>query len=292
LVRAPERPVLNAVAGGGGGAGAAGFGGVEGRGGFVAEGEGGQESSGGGVVLGGVVGRGIGVDGDAHGLAPGAGAEGVDVFVLGEVDGLEEGLCEVGQGGGGFGLELASGHGGHEACENGREIARGEVVAGEAVGDVAAEGLGGTGLGFPAGVVEADVRMGRGARGAATVAVGEGEGTHVGAIGTIRRHRSLLIEFRFLSLRTVEKRGRTDRKRMKKHRSEDRSLRRKTKKKQILRAETARRGRGPRYARDYNPFVFSFVFSGEIKKPGGGWAWFSTQIEYPIDALHVKYHLG
>jgi hypothetical protein len=82
----------------------------------------------------------------------------------------------------------------------------------------------------------------------------------------------------------LEKQGldteREERKRKKKHRSKDRPLQ-KRRKKQI-----------PRYARDYNPFVFSFVFSGEIKKPGGGWAWFSTQIEYPIDALHVKYHLG
>src|SRR5713226_10020183 len=50
--------------------------------------------------------RGIGgqVEIVADGFAPGIGAEGVDVFVLGEVQGLHEGLAEIREGGGGFGL--------------------------------------------------------------------------------------------------------------------------------------------------------------------------------------------
>jgi hypothetical protein len=36
------------------------------------------------------------VEGGANGFAPGVGAEGVDVFVLGEMNGLEEGLGHVG----------------------------------------------------------------------------------------------------------------------------------------------------------------------------------------------------
>jgi len=48
-------------------------------------------------------------------LAPGGGAEGVDVFVLGEVQSLHEGLAEVGESGGGFGFDVALGYGGKEA---------------------------------------------------------------------------------------------------------------------------------------------------------------------------------
>ena len=47
---------------------------------------------------------GIVVNGRTDGVAPGVCAEGVDVFVLGEVDGLEQGLGEVGESGGGSGF--------------------------------------------------------------------------------------------------------------------------------------------------------------------------------------------
>ena len=40
----------------------------------------------------------VSVDGGADGAAPAIGAKGVDVFVLGDVDGLEEGLEQVGDG--------------------------------------------------------------------------------------------------------------------------------------------------------------------------------------------------
>ena len=55
------------------------------------------------------------VDGVADGLAPAVGAEGVDVFVLGEVDGLQESLGQVGDGAGGSGLYIAADYGGDEA---------------------------------------------------------------------------------------------------------------------------------------------------------------------------------
>src|SRR4029077_20727338 len=55
-----------------------------------------------GVLLGGSYG---GIDG----VAPLIGAEGVDVFVLGELDGIDHGLSQVGQGGGGFALDAALG---------------------------------------------------------------------------------------------------------------------------------------------------------------------------------------
>jgi hypothetical protein len=73
------------------------------------------------------------VDGVADGFAPAVGVESVDVFVLGDVDGLQESLHQVGDGVGGFGLYIAADHGGDEACQGGAEIAAGEVVAGEEV---------------------------------------------------------------------------------------------------------------------------------------------------------------
>ena len=47
------------------------------------------------------------VDGVADGIAPIIGAKGVDVFVLGELDGLDEGLGEIGDGSGGAMRSLA-----------------------------------------------------------------------------------------------------------------------------------------------------------------------------------------
>ena len=99
----------------------------------------------------------VGVDGVADGFAPAVGAEGVDVFVLGEVDGLQERLHHVGDGAGEAGLYFAADDSGNEAAQRGVEIAGGEVVAGKEVGQVFAECCGGAGLGFFLGVVEAEV---------------------------------------------------------------------------------------------------------------------------------------
>jgi hypothetical protein len=73
-----------------------------------------------------------------YGLAPGWGAEGVDVFGFGEFESLDDGLAEVGEGGGGFGFDVAVGYGGEEAGESGGQVAGGNVVAGEEGGDVLA----------------------------------------------------------------------------------------------------------------------------------------------------------
>src|SRR6266446_5940494 len=92
------------------------------------------------------------VDGVADGFAPAVLAESVDVFVLGDVDGLHKSLDQVGDGVGGFGFYIAADNGGDEACQSGAEIAGGEVVAGEEVGQVFAEFLCGAGTGFFLGV--------------------------------------------------------------------------------------------------------------------------------------------
>ena len=81
--------------------------------------------------------------------------------------------------------------------QSGAEIAGGEVVAGEEVGQVTAERLRGAGASFFLGVVEAEMRIFAGARSAATAAIREREVTQGHAVlGTERGHRSLLrVEF-------------------------------------------------------------------------------------------------
>ncbi len=139
----------------------------------------------------------VAVDGVADGFAPAVRAEGVDVFVLGDVDGLHESLDQVGDGVGGFGFYIAADNGGDEACQGGAEIAGGEVVAGEEVGQVFAEFLCGAGAGFFLGVVEAEAGMVADARSAATAAIRESKRTQGHAVlWTERGHKSLLrVEF-------------------------------------------------------------------------------------------------
>src|SRR5229473_4996718 len=130
--------------------------------------------------------------GGADGFAPGICAVGVDVFVLGEVQGLHEGLAEIGEGGGGFGFHLTLGDSGEEASECGAEIAGGHIAAGKVIGDILAGGLASKGLCVLAGVEGAEVRM-CGAGSAALTAIGKGERTQrgmvLGAIGGLEVSR-------------------------------------------------------------------------------------------------------
>ena len=133
--------------------------------------------------------------GGADGFAPGIGAVGVDVFVLGEGQGLDEGLAEIGEGGGGFGFHLALGDSGEEASEGGAEIAGGHEAAGKVIGDVLAGGLASKGLCIFAGVERAEIRMAEVARNAAVAAVDKHERTQRGTIlGAIGGHGSLQKE--------------------------------------------------------------------------------------------------
>ena len=122
------------------------------------------------------------LDGIADGFAPAVGAEGVDVFVLGDVDGLQESLEQVGDGAGGFGFYIAADNGGDEAAQSGAEIAGGEILAGEVAGEVRAETLRGTGASFFFGVVVAEMGMVAEARSAATAAIGERKHTQGHAV--------------------------------------------------------------------------------------------------------------
>ena len=117
----------------------------------------------------------VGVDAVADRFAPAFRAEGVDVFLPGDVDGLHESLDEVGDGAGGLGFYFAADHGGDEAGEGGAEIAGGEIVAGEEAGEVFAEFFSGLGASLLLGVVEAEVGMVAGAGSAAKAAIGESE---------------------------------------------------------------------------------------------------------------------
>lgn len=107
------------------------------------------------------------------------GAEGVDVFVLSEVQDLREGLAEIGEVGGGLGLDVALGDGGEEAAKGGAEVAGRDVGAGEEASNLFADVAGGEGLGFFASVERAEVGMARLARHAAAMAVAEGKGTFI-----------------------------------------------------------------------------------------------------------------
>src|SRR5260370_39802887 len=106
----------------------------------------------------------------ADGFGPGIGVVGVDVFVLGDGQDLHEGLAEIREGGGGFGLYVTLGDGGEEASEGGAEIAGGHKAAGKVIGDVLAGFLASQGLCFLAGVEGAEIRM-AGLAGNAAVAV-------------------------------------------------------------------------------------------------------------------------
>ncbi len=139
----------------------------------------------------------VAVDGAADGFAPGIRAEGLTIFVLGDVDGLHESLDQVGDGMGGFWFYVAADNGRDEACQGGAEIAGGEVVAGEEVGEVFAECFGGASSVFLLGVVEAEMRVAADTGSAATAAIGKSKHTQGHAVlCTERGHRSLLrVEF-------------------------------------------------------------------------------------------------
>ena len=109
------------------------------------------------------------------GAAPGIGAEGVDVFVLGKVQGLHESLAKIRERGGGFGLYMALCDGGEEAGEGGAEIAGGDVAAGEMAGDILAGLIGSEGVVLFAGVEGAEISMAGFAGRAAVTAIGKGE---------------------------------------------------------------------------------------------------------------------
>src|SRR5260370_22750686 len=80
-------------------------------------------------------------DGLADGPAPRVVAEGAGVFVLGKMDGLGEGLREIGEGAGRARLDVPAGYAGDEAGDGGAEIAGGEVLPASLAADRACQAL-------------------------------------------------------------------------------------------------------------------------------------------------------
>lgn len=97
------------------------------------------------------------------------------IFVLGQVDGLDEVLAEVGKRLDCARFDVAADDGREKAAEGAAEVVGGEVFAGEVAGDAAAEFVFGEGFGFFAGVVKAEMRVMVAAGHAAFAVVGEGE---------------------------------------------------------------------------------------------------------------------
>lgn len=91
--------------------------------------------------------------------APTVGAEGVDVFVFGEMNGLQESLAEIGERARSFRLELSEGGGSENAAESEAEIAVGEIVVREEKAGIAANFFRGLGLSLPAGMEATEKRM-------------------------------------------------------------------------------------------------------------------------------------
>jgi hypothetical protein len=87
---------------------------------------------------------------------------GSDELMLSELDGLHQSFGQVGEGGSGFGFDLALGDVGQEACDSHAEILGRDAISREEKREVNVELFGGVGFGRLAGVVEAEARMAAG----------------------------------------------------------------------------------------------------------------------------------
>lgn len=117
----------------------------------------------------------VGVDGLDDGVAPIFFAAGGGEFMLGEMEGLEHGLGEVGEGACGARLQVAASDRDEDTAEGGVEVVGGEIVAGEEVREIFGEVFVGAELSFFFGVVETEVGTGGDAGSAAAAAVIESE---------------------------------------------------------------------------------------------------------------------
>jgi hypothetical protein len=102
--------------------------------------------------------------------------------VLGDGDGLDHGLAEIGEGGGDFGFYIAAGDGAEDASHGAAEIASGQQFCWKEARDVLADLFGGETFGFLLGVEVAEIRMAGTARSAALAAIGKGESTQTGTV--------------------------------------------------------------------------------------------------------------
>ncbi len=136
-----------------------------------------------------------------NGTAPFVRAEGLRVLMLGEGEGLNQSLANVGEGHGSFGFDLTPGDGTEEASQCASEIASRHVMFGEVRRYILAGLFGDEGLGFLLSMVVAEIQMAGAARSAALAAIGKGESTQIGTVllrrgrktanGAVRGHGSL-----------------------------------------------------------------------------------------------------
>ena len=143
---------------------------------------------------------GILADGVANDAAPFVGVIGVDIFVLGALDGLEENLSKIGDGAGSFGFYITTNEGGDQAAQGSAEVAGGNVLSGKKIGKILSEFFGGESLGFPAEVVRAEVRTVAGERATALAAIGKGETTQGRAVPSSERGHGCLLRVEFCDL--------------------------------------------------------------------------------------------
>jgi len=106
----------------------------------------------------------------------------VDVFILGDGDGLEHGLGEIGECGGHLGLNLPLGDSAKEARHGNAEIASGQQLYRKETRNVLTDLLGDEGFGFLLGMKVTEMQVAGAARSAALAAVGKGEGAQTGTV--------------------------------------------------------------------------------------------------------------
>ena len=114
--------------------------------------------------------------------APNVGVKGVDVFILGDGDGLEHGLGEIGECTGDFGLNLALSDSAKEPRHGNAEIASGQQFYRKETRNVLTDLLGGEGFGFLLGMEVTEMQVAGAARSAALAAIGKGEGAQTGTV--------------------------------------------------------------------------------------------------------------
>lgn len=124
-------------------------------------------------------------------FAQGFRAEGVGIFFLGDLDGEQESLREIGERGGGARLDDTTGDCGEKAAQGGGQVAGRDVITRQEEKEIAAELVSGLGLRVLASMEATEERMAGLERSAAAAAVGESESTEPNAVfGLDRGHGS------------------------------------------------------------------------------------------------------
>lgn len=130
-------------------------------------------------------------------MAPFVGTKGVAVFVFCDLNALDHNLSEIGESAGGSRREVAANGCGQEKAKGGVEITGRKIVAGEEMGDFAANFLGSVGLSFLVGMEATEIRMAGLARSTAAAAVSEGERTQGRTVLPAKGRHGILLKVGF-----------------------------------------------------------------------------------------------